>query len=302
MDTRLLHTYLALARTGTFTATAAELHLAQSTVTSHIKTLERQLGARLLDRLPDGSTVTEAGQRLAHHAREVLDAEHRLLESVRSGGVPEGEVTVGATESMCSYRLPSLIAALASTLPAVTVNLLPVGTEAALEGLRERRLDIALVLGDEPSAKHMDVRPIGREPIEIVAAPGHPAASREPTWTDLAAYSYFLLEEGCSYSDQFVRALTTAAQTRPRITRFGSIEAARSCVAAGLGLSVLPRVAVAPQLADDTLCRLGFPARPDAEISVVTDSRRWSSPAALAVVEALTDAATAWSRCDSYAS
>lgn len=61
MDTRLLRTFTTLARTGGFTAAAAELHLAQSTVTVHIRTLERELGTRLFDRLPTGTLLTESG-------------------------------------------------------------------------------------------------------------------------------------------------------------------------------------------------------------------------------------------------
>ena len=61
MDTRLLRTFAALARTGNFTATAAELHLAQSTVTVHVRTLEKDLGTRLFDRLPHDPGAARAG-------------------------------------------------------------------------------------------------------------------------------------------------------------------------------------------------------------------------------------------------
>ncbi|MGO4750338.1 LysR family transcriptional regulator, partial [Streptomyces sp. 2MCAF27] len=64
MDTRLLRTFVSLARTGSFTAAATELHLAQSTVTVQIRSLERELGTRLFDRLPAGTTPTPSGRRL----------------------------------------------------------------------------------------------------------------------------------------------------------------------------------------------------------------------------------------------
>jgi DNA-binding transcriptional LysR family regulator len=83
MDTRLLRTLLVLARTGNFTATAAELHLVQSTVTSQVKALEHHLGARLFDRLPGGTRLTSAGVRAVEHARDVLAAEQRLRDAVR---------------------------------------------------------------------------------------------------------------------------------------------------------------------------------------------------------------------------
>src|SRR3954470_3765877 len=113
MDTRLLRTLRVLARTGSFTATAAELHVVQSTVTTQIRTLERHLGARLFDRLPTGARPTEAGERALAAAEEVLAAEQRLLDSVRGTPAVAGDVRLGAPESVCAYRLPTVIADLA---------------------------------------------------------------------------------------------------------------------------------------------------------------------------------------------
>ncbi|RZQ61907.1 LysR family transcriptional regulator [Amycolatopsis suaedae] len=281
MDTQLLRTFLTLARTGSFTAAAADLHVVQSTVTSHIKSLEGQLGLPLVDRLPGGSRLTPAGTRVAQHAREVLDAQDRLFAAARADEVVAGEVTVGAPESMCAYRLPVVIAELATRHPELRVHLAPAGTSAALAGLRavDGRFDVALVLDDQVPA---DGQVVGAEPVTLVAAPAHPAAHGTVTWRELAGFAHFLLEEGCSYSDRFAAKLAGPA----RITRFGSIEAARSCVLAGLGLSVLPRIAVAAQLADGSLREVAVDL-PDVPLAVVTDPRRWVSPAVATVTEAI---------------
>jgi DNA-binding transcriptional LysR family regulator len=295
VDTRLLRTFLALARTGGFTAAAAELHVVQSTVSSHVQALERRLGARLVDRLPGGARLTDAGHRVARHARDLLDAEQRLLDAARAGDALTGEVRVGAPESVCAYRLPPVIAALAAERPGVRVHLSPVGTAAALAGLTGpgARLDVALVLDDDLPAERA-WRRIGREPVEVVAAAGHPAAQGPRSWAELAEHPWYLLEEGCSYTDRFVRELAAGAPGRARTTRFGSIEAVRSCVAAGLGLAVLPRVAVAAQLASGALVRVPGPARPDVALALLTDERRWTAPAVAAVVDAVTAAAAGW--------
>ncbi|MBW4719045.1 LysR family transcriptional regulator [Saccharothrix obliqua] len=270
MDTRLLRTLLVLARTGSFTATAAQLHLVQSTVTSQVKALERHLGARLFDRLPSGARLTEAGRRAVEHAREVLAAEQRLRDAVRGSTAVEGDVRVGAPESVCAYRLPQRIANVALRWPGITVHLSPVGTRDAVAGVRSGALDLALVLEDALLAPGLAVDVVGVEPIELVAAPGVAVDER-----------YFLLEEGCSYTDRFVRELTAT----PTITRFGSIEAVRSCVVAGLGWTVLPRVAVAEQLDAGALHRVR--ELPDSTLFLVTDPRRTPSAAVRAVVDAL---------------
>ncbi|GAA1348614.1 LysR family transcriptional regulator [Saccharothrix algeriensis] len=271
MDTRLLRTLLVLARTGSFTAAAAQLHLVQSTVTSQVKALERQLGARLFDRLPTGARLTEAGRRAVEHAREVLAAEQRLRDAVRGGTAVEGDVRVGAPESVCAYRLPQRIADVALRWPGITVHLTPVGTRDAIAGVRGGDLDLGLVLEEAVVAPGLAVDVVGAEPIELVAAPGAPGADER----------YFLLEEGCSYTDRFVRELTAT----PTITRFGSIEAVRSCVVAGLGRAVLPRVAVAEQLDAGALRRVR--ELPGSTLFLLTDPRRTPSAAARVVAGAV---------------
>lgn len=270
VDTRLLRTLLVLARTGSFTATAAELHLVQSTVTSQVKALERHLGARLFDRLPSGARLTEAGRQAVEHAREVLTSEQRLRDAVRGSTAVEGDVRIAAPESVCAYRLPQRIADVAMRWPGISVHLSPAGTRQALAGVRNGTLDLALVLEDAVVAPGLKVTAIGAEPIELVSAPGVVLDER-----------YFLLEEGCSYSDRFVRELSAT----PSITRFGSIEAVRSCVVAGLGWTVLPRVAVAEQLDAGTLQRVR--ELPDSTLFLVTDPRRTPSAAVRAVAAAL---------------
>lgn len=270
VDTRLLRTLLVLARTGSFTATAAELHLVQSTVTSQVKALERHLGARLFDRLPSGARLTEAGRQAVEHAREVLTAEQRLRDAVRGSTAVEGDVRIAAPESVCAYRLPQRVADVAMRWPGISVHLSPAGTRQALAGVRNGTLDLALALEDSLVAPGLKVTAIGVEPIELVSAPGVVLDER-----------YFLLEEGCSYSDRFVRDLPAT----PSITRFGSIEAVRSCAVAGLGWTVLPRVAVAEQLDAGTLQRVR--ELPDSTLFLVTDPRRTPSAAVRAVAAAL---------------
>ncbi|MFI9740844.1 LysR family transcriptional regulator, partial [Nocardia sp. NPDC052278] len=127
MDTRVLATFVALARTGSFTATAVELHLAQSTVTAHIKALEAELGLRLLDRLPVGATLTDAGRRTLEKASLVLDAEAALRADPDVRGPIEGTVGIVAPESLCGHLLPAVIAALQRRHPGVEVTLSPAG-------------------------------------------------------------------------------------------------------------------------------------------------------------------------------
>ncbi|MGW0824615.1 LysR family transcriptional regulator [Streptomyces sp. NPDC002845] len=300
MDIRLLHTFAALARTGNFTATAAELHLAQSTVTVHVRTLERELGARLFDRLPRGAVLTDTGRRLLADAEAVLDAEARLRATAAAsgGGRVTGRVVVGAGETLCSARLPGVVAALRRTHPDVEIHLHPTGTADAVEGLRSGRLDLALLLEERAEYADLAARLLAAEPLVLVAAHGHPLTEGDRVragspsgsavgWRELAGEHFFLHEQGCSYSDRLARDLLAVPEARPRLTRFGSIEAARSCVAAGLGLTLLPRVTVEDALREGRLAEVAGPRFPDVPVQLVRLRRRWQSPAVRAVVDEL---------------
>ncbi len=292
MDTRLLRTFTTVAGTASFTTAAAELHLAQSTVTAQVQALEKELGTRLFDRLPRGVAITEVGRRLLAEAEGVLDAESRLRAAAAADGPPVGRVVIGAGETLCSARLPGVIAALRELHPDLEVDLSPVGTAEAAEGLRTGRLDIALMLEEEVSPSDfpdIDTEPLAHEPLVLLCAPGHPFAHRtDPvTWEELAQEAFFLHEQGCSYSDRLARRLLSTPGVRPRLTRFGSIEAARSCVAAGLGLTLLPRATVEHALREGRLAEVTGPPIPDVPVQLARHRRRWTSPAARAVVAEL---------------
>lgn len=300
MDTRLLRTFATVARTANLTTAAERLHLVQSTVTAQVQALEKELGLRLFDRLPRGVVLTGAGREVLTQAETVLEAESRLRAVAASaggaGGRVTGRVVLSAGETLVSARLPGVIAALRRSHPGIEVDLRTMGTATAVAALRTGELDLALLLEDEAAFRDIECTPLAREPLVLVCSPDHPIARRttdapaDPPfdWADLAREDYFLHEQGCSYSDRFIeRLLAAAGGAPPRITRFGSLEAARSCVAAGLGLSLLARANVADALATGRLTQVSGPHFPDVPVQLARHRRRWLSPAAAALTAEL---------------
>jgi DNA-binding transcriptional LysR family regulator len=287
VDTRLLRTFTTVARTESFTTAAAQLHLAQSTVTVQIRALEKALAIPLFDRLARGVILTEAGRRLLDEAEAVLDAESRLFAAAAEGGPLTGRVAIGAGETLCSARLPGVIAALRRMHPEVEVSLHPSGTTEAVGGLRTGQLDIALLLEEQADFADITAERIAREPLVLVSGPDHPLAGRQQpaTWEELAQESFFLHEQGCSYSDRLARKLLEVPGVRPRMTRFGSIEAARACASAGLGLTLLPRATVESALREGRLAVVPGPHVPDVSVHLARHHRRWVSRAARAVAD-----------------
>jgi DNA-binding transcriptional LysR family regulator len=288
VDTRLISTFVTLARTGSFTAAGAELHLAQSTVTAQVQALERELGVRLFDRLPTGAVLTEAGRRTWELANGVLDAEATLRADVLAVGPITGTVIVGAPESLCGYLLPRVIASLHRSHTGVDVQLMPVGTAEATNQLKTGRLTLAVMLEPSVTDPELVVEPLGELDLAYVTARDRPVA--ETAWRDLVAHRWFLLEEGCAYSDGVARELQSLG-TRPLVTRLGSVEATRACVAEGLGLTLLPTFAVKEH--EDRLARFDGPPVPRQSILLGRHRRRSLGRAAHVVADELARGAAA---------
>ncbi|MFI7579054.1 LysR substrate-binding domain-containing protein [Kocuria kalidii] len=288
MDTQLLRTFVLVARSGSFTATARDLSYVQSTVTAQLQALERHVGARLLDRLPRGAVPTEAGARLLPYAEQLLDLETALVAAVSApAGGPAGRVRLVAPESLCAYRLPALLADLRTRFPGIHLGLAPAGTAGALEAVRDSTTEAALLLEPELTAADLVTEPLGSEELTLLHAPTAVRDGPMPTWQELAASDVLLLEEGCSYSDEVARRLRAAGQPDSRRTRFGSIEAVKRCVAAGMGWTVLPTIAAESEIGAGTLAAVPAPL-PDAPmVHLVTHPDRTLTPATRLVLDRL---------------
>ncbi|WP_067801846.1 LysR family transcriptional regulator [Actinomadura formosensis] len=292
MDTRLLGSFLTVLRVGGITAAAAELGFVQSTVTAHIQALERQVGTPLLDRRPGGVSPTRAGALLAEHARQILDLEKRMLTELTAAATePAGPIRLWAPESVCAYWLAPVLPEVRAKLPDVSLSLFPSDTRTALTALADRRADLALILEPSPSPPDVDLVDLGAQPLSLVAAAATGLPRHRPlTPAELASAGVLLLEEGCSYSDELA-ALVASSDPTTTPPRFGGIETAKRCAEAGLGVALLPAVAVAGELADGRLAEL----RPPGGLSrqhlwLAEPAAGWRSPAVRAVHGILTAA------------
>lgn len=273
-----MRSFLAVAQLGSFTDAALELGYTQSTVTGHVQKLERQLGSRLLDRLPAGVVVTEIGARLIEHVEEVLAAEDRLR-AISQGRAsrPSGTVRVVAPESLCTYRLPAIIGAVRAREPDVQVWLSPGGLGGSLDAVRRGTADLALTLEPRAPVTDLAMEKVGVEPLIFLDR--GPRADGAVTWAELAGRDALLIEEGCGYSDDVADHLAATGAGPGRRSRFGSVEAIKRCVAVGLGWTVLPAISAESEVRSGELSVIDGPALPHCDIHVVTHPRRHPSPA-----------------------
>ncbi|MGW6391349.1 LysR family transcriptional regulator [Streptomyces sp. NPDC055103] len=258
MELRLLLTFEKVADVLSFTRAAADLGYAQSSVTGQIRSLESSLDVELFERLGSRIRLTEAGERLLPYARRMTELAEEARTAVATAAEPSGTIAVGTMESLTSYRLPPLLEYFHHRYPKVRLTLRPTLGDATRQALRQGTYDVGFLM--EPGTEHegLESEVLAPEPLVLVAGPGHPLVGRTGlTSADLAAAHLVGTEPGCPYRDLFEEELREWA---PPFMEFGTIEATKRGVASGLGVALLPRVAVAEELASGTLTALHWEA------------------------------------------
>jgi DNA-binding transcriptional LysR family regulator len=287
MELKQLQTFQTLANELNFTRTAERLNYAQSSVTAQIQGLEQEYGVQLFERLGKRILLTEAGTRLLSYADEILRLSDEARIAVPAHTEPRGTLTIGAVESLCTYRLAPLLKAFRSRYPHVEL----VFRTGICANLRKEvfhgELDLAFTLEEAGHDEALVFQVLIREPMLVLAQPDHPLAQRElVNPADLEGETILVTEPGCSYRTMFEQALAAAGLHNPKI-EFASVEAIKQCVIAGLGVTLLPQMAVQNELSRGLLTALPW-AGP--EFPMVTQmcwhKDKWMSPALQAFIEA----------------
>ncbi|MFG2500185.1 LysR family transcriptional regulator [Streptomyces sp. NPDC048441] len=259
MELRLLVTFEKVATVLSFTQAAAELKYAQSSVTSQIRSLESSLGTELFDRLGSRIRLTEAGERLLPYARQIIELTDEARAAVVDAEEPTGAIAVGTMESLTSYRLPPLLELFHHRYPKVQLTLRPtLGDETRL-ALRQGTYDVGFLMERETEHQGLETAVLAEEPLVLVCAPTHPLAAHGAdslATGDLAAVQLVGTEPGCPYRDLFEYELRERNGSPPPFMEFGTIEATKRGVAGGLGVALLPRMAVRDELASGVLVPL----------------------------------------------
>src|SRR5436309_3635326 len=147
LDSRQLRASCVLARTGSFTETARELHLTQSGVSHSVKALEGDVGCRLLDRMGKKVVLTQAGEQFLTHATKILQEMENARESLgHLGKWGRGRLRLGASTTACQYILPTVLREFKESFPEHTITIEPGDTPEMVAGLLRHRIDLALSL------------------------------------------------------------------------------------------------------------------------------------------------------------
>lgn len=256
-----LRAFVAVAEHRHFGAAATSLDVSQPTLSQALAALENGLGLQLIERSTRRVLVTEAGRRLLPQAIATLDAADRFL-SAANGDTLGGVLRMGIIPTVAPYLLPALLPTLRRRLPALTPRIVEDRTARLLDELRTGSLDVAVLAlpADVPGVVEI---PLYAEDFVVVVPAGHELAGR----TDLAPAALdtlpiLLLDEGHCLRAQTLE-LCRSAEIRPGAagdTRAASLSTVVQCVAGGLGVTLIPEMAVAAETGRGALDIVRFAA------------------------------------------
>lgn len=245
-----LRIFYTVARLGSFSRAAEELRISQPSVSIQVADLERSLRVDLFEQLGKRIYLTDAGRVLEDYARRILN----LVEEANSAlaevaGEFRGRLTIGASTTPGTYVLPRVIGAFQEKYPNVTVTLDIANTRRIQERILRNELDLGIV-GWEVSSHNLEVLPLLEDELVLVVPPGHQFAQAETVQAKvLRDQRVIMRERGSGTREAAEAALREAGVVLSPAMELGSNEAIKETVAAGLGVTILSTLAVAPEVA-----------------------------------------------------
>lgn len=280
MELRQLEAFVCVAQENSFTRAATRLHLTQPAVTRQIGALEAELGAALFERLGKSIRLSAAGEALLPHAETVLREATEAREAVAEAAAGRsGRLTLAASSTLASYMLPPVLAAFRQAHPGVELQLRTGLSAQVWAQVRsgDAQLGLATTEGTDEERRHdmLVVTPLGRYETVAVVFPRHPLASHSSlALGELEGEPLLAMTEGTTLR-AFLEGALGQAGVIPRISlELDSVEAIKRMVEAGLGISLLPRIAVRAETEAGRLVALPLADLAQAERRMVFLRRR----------------------------
>jgi len=236
---------VALADTGHFGKAAERTFVSQPTLSAQLKKLEGYLGVKLVERQPKNVQLTEVGKQVVIRARRMLDEGDEIIALARNNTDPlAGKLKVALIPTIGPYLLPRVMPRIRKALPNLSLMLYEHQTESLLRRLREGEIDLG-VMALPVSQDGVESRVLYEENFTVALPNSHPLAAKATIKAqDLKGHTLLLLEDGHCLRDQALEVCSRVDVREAEDFRATSLETLRQMVVAGLGITLLPELAV----------------------------------------------------------
>jgi DNA-binding transcriptional LysR family regulator len=292
LDLALLEVFCTVYEEGSFSKAALKLRLSQPTVSGHVKNLEEAVGARLLDRLPRNAGPTEAGKILYRRGRSILnEKEAAINEMGKFLNCVEGSLTVCASTIPGEYLLPRLISEFHAQHPGVNVELQISDSRDACNKVFAGTAELGFV-GARFDTVGLEFRKFASDILALIMPNNNEwKGIASITLDDLAKKPFLSREGGSGTRAAFEKAVGRELEGFNIIGQFGSTNAIKQGLKAGLGISVLSLLAVAPELsrAELKVIKIKGSGAIRGEFFMVLNSNLTTSPIVDAFIDRIPD-------------
>ena len=266
MDFDQLETFLEVARHCSFSRAAEKRFRTQPAISSQIRALEEEVGARLFDRSGGKVAVTAAGKVFQQYAEETVAARRAIVSALAEmERVPRGEIVVGANEATCLHILPEVFAHFKKLYPSVGVNISRLERGKILESVIDNSVDFGVV-SIPVDDKRLTVVNIHRDELVVIAPPGHPLSSMKAV-SPAEVVRFPLLLPKIGRTRDSIETLFHERNLKPKISmELDSSELLKRFVAADVGVGFISRSSVLEDVKAGVLAAI-----PLAELSIRRD-------------------------------
>jgi len=245
MEFRQLLHFVTIVETGSISAAARQLYLAQPAISSSIKKLESELNMPLLHRRERGVSLTHAGQQFLLHAKQILQqAKDAKLAMHAIEGLDQGEVNVGVPPMLGSYFFPPLLMAFKHQYPALKINVIDAGTRSIRQKLLDGELELG-VIADQDLLPEFDSGKLMHEEMVVCMAKDHPLAECERIeYRDFLKHELILFGKGY-YHHSLIEKISLQEKTQPKVAFTSNLlPLIKSVVRKGYAISPMWKVTI----------------------------------------------------------
>lgn len=269
-----LQVFVSVVEKQNFSRTAEELHMTQPAVSQYIRTLENNIGTRLLERTNKYVRLNKAGEIVYHHAKEILGLYTNMQNLVDDlVNKANGPLTIGASYTFGEYVLPRIIANLQEIHPDIQPTLTIGNTSEIADLVATHQLDVGIVEGHFKD-QQLHVEEFAEDYMVVVASSNHVLAQKKHVEIrDLENETWIVREKGSGTREATEKMFRSFEFSPVKLMNFGSTQSIKEAVEAGLGVTMLSQWAIQKELRNGDLSIVPIKGLPfSRQFSIITKS------------------------------